>query len=387
MAGFNWPSNFYGVVFRGIFKFAVFFGCSFVYRLERQRLGERDRSDNTISLPRTAKHEGVAVINVWRTLHFPTIMEHFKMMRSNLSKIPCSAKSCRLPLMLFGLLTIIPAYAKAGLLTVVNTDTANIAIPVFDTSLGTLNSVELQVTLRSGLTNPGGGHSHSSYTVLSSNIKSNPNVSSGGVNLTTSTSGSVSYSVVTPVYSGGGLSVGSFNFGFSGPSHSHSVSVSTQGLQQVGPSEFRAVAGVSIGSSSSFSGSYSAQTTNLLYTGGDIIPFLGPTDITIGAGPVNTNTVSSHSHNLSAFAITVSSDVGPWVWNFSSTTVPSGGSHFLTLVPRFDTVTTFHFTPIPEPSSVLLLAFGCASLLAGAFNRRRLRYDLPVPVPVMDRCK
>jgi hypothetical protein len=95
--------------------------------------------------------------------------------------------------------------AEAAIFTVDNFNTNDIVIPVFDSNLGTLVSVDLEVTLLSGAIGVGGGHDHEFTSI---NSRNNPNVGGGGTTLTSSPIGDHIHTATTPVYTSGGLDLG-----------------------------------------------------------------------------------------------------------------------------------------------------------------------------------
>jgi len=278
-------------------------------------------------------------------------------------------------------LMLVTTNCHAGTITIANLDTDDIVIPVFDTNLGTLDSVDLNIALKAGSTNVSGAHLHGTYTVLSTNTRNNTFVSGFGGGSVTTASGSVSYSVATPFYSGGGLNVGGFNFATAPTgSHTHSVTTSYEGLQQVGPTAWRARANISTGSFAGNSALYADQTKALSFSGAGLTPFLGASDIVIGAGTIFTPSVGAHNHNVPGFSRTVSASGGPWNWFFSSSQTPSSGTHATFLDPRFDVSATFNFTPaaspVPEPTSLAVFGIG-AFCIAGVRRHRQKNRNAP----------
>ena len=252
--------------------------------------------------------------------------------------------------------------ANAGFITEQRLDTNDIVIPVFNSSLGTLTNVNLTVTLRSGTTSVGGSHDHATVQIQSTNTVGNPSVGGFAGAVVSTASPNHSHSVVTPVYSGGGLNLGTFNFSTNTHSgHTHRVSYSYNGLTQVGPSSWRANAVIDSEPHLGSAASYSSVTQGYGYSGAGVSPFLAASDIVIGAGSFATGFDSAHNHSISFNPIVGASfSPGFFTWNFS-TTLSTIGGHQLLLDPRFDVTAEFTYDEIeevPEPSSFALLAGG-----------------------------
>jgi hypothetical protein len=291
------------------------------------------------------------------------------------------ARSINLVVLFFAALIVSPpGRVDAGLITVSNLGTSDIIVPVFDQRLGTLESVDLTVTLRAGEVSMGGGHSHEVYTITSSNVLSGPDPSGAEFSSfqlpPTNSSPSHQHAVNTPSYSGGGIDVGGFNFQTSSSGfHNHSGTVSWDSFQQFGLG-WRSRASIQMSFDPGHTHSYGEQTKALSFSGGSLVPFLGAEDIVIAGGPVEVSSAGSHVHSVRGFSVTAND----FRWFFPRSETPFVGGHNHILTPTFDTVATFRFTEgagtgqvaaVPEPSSLAL--FGIAASLGGfsAFRRRR----------------
>ena len=244
--------------------------------------------------------------------------------------------------------------AWADMVTATILDSDDIVIPVFNTSLGTLNSVSLTVTLRSGASANGGGHDHSNYTLVSSNaINTGAFGGFAPFSLPADPVGSTTHFAPTPLYSGGGLTIGQFNLSLlSAGFHGHTATVSFIRAQQVGPTAFRAIASIDTAVDSGHAHSYFPTSTGQTLSGSNVAPFLGPTNIVIPAGAFTTFMDSSHNHFLTSFGQTVGSALGPFTFFFPASSGPSVGSHVHTIDPRFDVIATFDYTAVPEASQI-----------------------------------
>ena len=271
-------------------------------------------------------------------------------------------------------LFISAGWAKADVITVTRANTDDIVIPVFDTGLGTLTGVSLLVTLLPGYTNIGGATDPISFQIQSSNTRSNTMVSPFGGTVVSSTGASDIHTISTPNYSGGGLNLGGFaSTTSSAGGHSFNVGYTLSSYSQVGPSAFRANVIMNPGAYPGHDAFYSAAAKTLGFSGTSLTPFLASSDIVIGAGTISTSSSGAATFYTPSFSVTTSTSTGSWTWNFNGSSFNTG-NHTLTLDPRFTTTTVFTYdavSPVPEPSSIALLALGSCGLATGEIIRRR----------------
>ena len=262
--------------------------------------------------------------------------------------------------------------ASGDLVVETRINTPNIEIPVFDPSLGALQSVELRVAMLAGNTTSAGSHSHGSRVVLSDTIlNSTPSISFPSQSLTTSASGSSSHAFLSPGYAGGGINIGSFSGSTSSSGiHNHQVTPTFAGFQQVGSNSWKVRASLVTGGTSGHTASYSSQQKTLNFSGVAVAPFLTASDIVIPAGSFSTSSNGVHNHSVSNFSRNVGSSIGPLNLAFPSSFTNASGSHSHVVDPRFSVAATFTFTAIPEPSS---LWFGYVTMAICITRRRRDR--------------
>lgn len=256
----------------------------------------------------------------------------------------------------------------------INTD--DIVVPRFDTGLGTLTSVNLEVTLLGGLTSNSGNHSHGPVTLSSTNVFSSAPSNFSPAFTPTTTGGGHSHSMITPAYSGSGLNIGSFSLPpVTGSSHTHTLSITPTTPQLLGLSgNWVARVIVSLNPAGNSAHSYPSETKNLLLSGSELAPFTtGTGDITIPAGTSSLGSSGSHQHGLSFFG-NVQLSAGGFASASFSNNSPFAGSHSHSYDPQFNVVATFEYTPIPEPATATLAATAaCALVFYGSRTRRKKR--------------
>ena len=254
------------------------------------------------------------------------------------------------------------------------TNTDNIEIPRFDPSMGTLDSVMLEITMLGGSTNSNGSHSHGSRQFVSTNVF---NAGVGGLgggfstrNYQTSSVNAVPHSFVSQGYAGGGINIGSFSGSTnSGPGHTHNVTVSSIGPVQVGSTSFRWRVNAATNSAGTHGHSFNSQTKNLNFNSQlELDALTGLSDLVITAGSFGVASNGNHSHNLNGFTIPVSTSAGTFNYTFASSQTNTGGNHNHVIDPRFNVTATYMFTAIPEPATSMLL---CGALVGLAVVRKR----------------
>lgn len=254
------------------------------------------------------------------------------------------------------------------------TNTDNIEFPRFDPSMGTLDSVMLEITMLGGSTNASGTHSHGSQQFVSSNVF---NAGVGGLgggfstrNYQTSNVNTVPHGYTSQGYSGSGINIGSFSGSTNGgPGHVHNVTVSSIGPVQVGSTSFRWRVNAATNSAGFHGHTFNSQTKNLNFNSQlELDALTGLSDLIITAGSFNVDSDGTHTHNLGGFTIPVSTSAGTFNYTFSPSTTNSGGAHNHTIDPRFNVTATYMFTAIPEPATGMLL---CGALVGLAVVRKR----------------
>ncbi len=305
-----------------------------------------------------------------RAVPVPTLIEKPK----SRSRQAIQSIGCALAL----LISVQPA--RAEFLTVTRSNTDDIVVPRFDTSLGILSSVSLEVTLLSGVTSNSGVHSHSSVTLSSTNTFASAPQGFTPLFSPTTSGGSHEHPITTPAYSGDGLDIGSFSLTTgNGSSHTHALTITPTTPQLVGlfPGAWVARVIVSLNSTGGLTHNYGTQTKNLSLSGGDLAPFtMGAGDITIPSGLSNVSGVGSHSHILS-FQGGVQLNPSSGATAFFSGQSPVAGGHSHSYDPRFTVTATFEYAAVPEPST-LALASGAAVGLLLVARRRGSRPTLHV---------
>ena len=283
----------------------------------------------------------------------------------------------RLWVLVFSVLPL-SAEVDAASVVVTRTNTGDIVIPAFDTSLGTLDQATLNIRLLPTTTSLRGSHTHPARRLLSSNAVSQPVSGFGGGNIGFTTDSSLlssGHSFTTPAYMGGGLTIGSFagTSSSSAPDaeHDHRFVISYDGFQQVaGTSTYQVWANLSFTPyQTSHTHSIPAVVKIVHVLGADLNSFLSGSDITIPAGPVPTDSAGIHLHGIAAFSRPLTTISGTQVANFDAASTQIAGAHTHTFDPRFTTIATFQYTPIPEPPQAMVLAV----LTAFAFMAKRLR--------------
>jgi len=265
--------------------------------------------------------------------------------------------------------------AQAELITVTRTNTDDIVVPRFDTNLGTLNGVSLAVTLLDNAASLGGNHAHGSVTLSSTNTFSSTPLGFSVLGSPSAVASNEGHVITTPLYSGGGLSIGAFSQ-TTNPlgGHAHTLTVTHTTPIPLGlTGNWRARVIVSAGNAPSHAHTYDSQTKNLLLSGGDLAPFTaGVGDITIPAGAASTSVAGVHSASVS-FSGAVRIGPSSFVATSFSGTLPSAGNHTHSYDPRFSVSATFDYTPVPEPGSGALAAAAMIGLAGVALPARRRR--------------
>jgi len=264
-------------------------------------------------------------------------------------------------------------------ITVSRIDTDDIVIPQFDSSLGTLESVDLTVTLRAGQTQLAGSSSPIPTAAFSSNNRNGwgpwQNTIEGFTPILRNTSSnSLEHSIATPTYQTSGISILPFAFDTNNsPSHSHQAYISYAGADRHFVSNSAIIhAAVSFQGGGEHDHPYSQETVLLDYDNTELSPFLGDSEIVIPAGPLRTNS-SQAIHTLGSFSVAVETrDFSKNVF-FSSRTL-SSGLHLHDFDPRFTTSATFTYTP---SLTIRLDATGTAGWDAAADWNQGV---LPLPV-------
>jgi YVTN family beta-propeller protein len=235
-------------------------------------------------------------------------------------------------------------------------DADDIMIPVFDSQLGTLNSVALSITVRPGNTQNGVPHDHATYPVTSLNTIETASVApftpfSFGAEPTSSTS----HFAISPPYSGAGLDIGQFNLSLSTAGlHGHATTISFAGLQQVGFSDYRAVVNVDSAIDSGHSHSYNPSVRSRVFSGAEeVSPFLAASNIVIPAGAFSVQPDSAHTHFLPSFSQTLSTAAGLRTLFFPATQLPFVAGHAHQIDPRFDVSVTFTYDPVTSEPPTL----------------------------------
>ena len=252
-------------------------------------------------------------------------------------------------------------------------NTSSLVIPTFNTALGTLQSVDLQITLLPGTTSTVGQHSHmpNQSQVTSANTIMADSVSPfAPQTFQTNFGGGHTHPTASPGYSGGGLTIAPFNLTISSDtSHVHDVTITYGGTQTVdqnvfGPDELRVVANIQPTSGSGLHNhSYGSSNQNLSYSGAQVSPFLAVGDIVIPASAFNTIPSSSHTHSLAPFSFPVNTDEGIQLVQFSGINFNSYAMQGHQIDPWFTTRATFTYEPVPEPASVALIGLGMLGVL------------------------
>lgn len=301
------------------------------------------------------------------------------MLLENLSAL-CDPRHGQKPALAIAPLVVLMATAtapaNAALVFETRSNTNNIEIPRFNPALGTLQSVSLNVTMQSGTTTSSGSHDHTSKLVISNNSVSNDDYDPfATMSIGTSAAGGIhNHSFVTPFYSGAGISLGTFSgtSGVSG-SHNHQLNISYQGFQASGTNERLRVMIDSIPTTSLPGHSIASATKSLSFTGGNVTPFEGLSDVVISAGSFLLNSSGQHTHNYTPFSVTLD-ESGPFgtgsdTFFFSGGTLNTTGIHSHTFDPTFTVTAAFEFAAIPEPSLAGVFLLGTLGLASR--HRRR----------------
>lgn len=264
-------------------------------------------------------------------------------------------------------------HASAATITENRINTPNLQIPTFNTALGTLQSVQLNITLLPGQTTTVIPHSHtpSQTPITSSNTISADSVTPfPPQTFQTTLGGGHSHNASTPTYNGGGLSISPFNVSvFSETSHNHNVTITYNSTQEVdtnpfGPDTLRVRANVIPASpADAHNHNHSASNKILNYSGASLTPFLAVGDISILAGQFSTDPGPSHGHVLAPFSFPVNTDEGVQIVSFLGQSFSSYATQSHTINPNFTTTATFTYEPIPEPASAAVIGLGALTLL------------------------
>ena len=263
--------------------------------------------------------------------------------------------------------------ASAAVIVEHRVNTSNLQIPTFNTALGTLQSVQLNITLLPGQTTTVNQHIHTPSQTL---ITSSNTISADSVTpfppqtVQTTLSGGHNHNATTPAYNGDGLSITPFNVGvFSNTPHNHNVIITYNSTQEIdtnpfGPDTLRVRANVqAITPADTHNHSHSAASKVLNYSGASLTPFLAAGDISILAGQFSTNPGPSHGHALAPFSFPVNTDEGVQAVSFPGQAISSYVTPSHLINPNFTTTATFTYEPVPEPASAALIGMGSLVLL------------------------
>lgn len=261
--------------------------------------------------------------------------------------------------------------SQAAIIVESRPNTPNIAIPSFDPALGTLQSVQLTVTLLPGTTTPDGDHGHG---IANPMVSINTVASDSAVQIsvapftrTTSPQPAHTHTAVSPAYSGGGFSFAPFSLPVSpSGSHNHTVNLTYAGAilddnNPFGPDDYKIRLNANVQPVGVHPHNHGAANQLQSYVGAAAAPFVGMGDTIIPAGFFSTSLNGGHGHSLAPFVAIVNTSEGVQQAMFPGVNVASTGPHPHLINPRFTTVAQFTYAPVPEPTTCALLSLGLAA--------------------------
>jgi len=261
--------------------------------------------------------------------------------------------------------------SQAAIIVESRPNTPNIAIPSFDSSLGTLQSVQLSVTLLPGVTTPSGDHTHGIVSPMLS-INTVESDSAGQISVapftrTTSPQPAHTHSATSPAYSGGGFSFAPFVVPISpSGSHNHTVNLTYAGAildddNPFGPDDYKIRLNANVQPVDAHPHNHGSAMQAQSYVGAAAASFVGTNDTIIPVGIISTTIDGGHGHSLAPFTAIVNTSEGVQQAMFPGVNSASTGPHPHLINPRFTTVAQFTFVPVPEPTTCALFSLGLAA--------------------------